>query len=79
MIDTSMQRQMANTLQKIDPTNRRMRFLVRDENGADLVSPVEVAIPTVLSLKIAKLYLPDVTFKTLRAKLPDALKAMGFK
>lgn len=57
----------------------RMRFLIQDASGKDLVDPVEVAIPAVLPLKIAKLYLPEVALKAVKAKLPDALKAMGFK
>ena len=61
-------------------TNRRLRFLIRDAaTDKDLVAPIEVLVPTMLPLKIAKLYLPTVAFKAIKERLTDALKAAGFK
>lgn len=57
----------------------RMHIRLQDPNGGDLVPPIEIIIPDVLPLKIAKLYLPTVALKAVKDKLPDALKAMGFK
>ncbi len=70
---------MAITVEN-DQHNRRLRFLIQDAaTGKDLVAPVDVLVPIVLPLKIAKLYLPSVAFKALKEKLTDALKAAGFK
>ena len=57
----------------------RMFISIKDRSGKDLVPAIEVEIPPVLPLKIAKLYLPSVALKAVKDKLPDALKAMGFR
>jgi hypothetical protein len=59
--------------------NAAMFICIKDGSGRDIVDAIEVAIPRVLPLKIAKLYLPTVALKAVKDKLPDALKALGFK
>lgn len=58
---------------------RRMRILIQDESGQNLVDETPVDIPTVLPLKIVKVYLPEIALKAVRGKLDAAAAAMGFK
>lgn len=63
-----------------DTTMPRLRVRFEDPaTNKELIKPIEIRIPSELSLRVAKMHLIEMIVKLVRASLGDALKGMGFK
>lgn len=57
----------------------RLRIRFEDVTGKQVREPIEIRVPSDLSLRVAKMHLLEMIVKLLKPSISEALKAMGFK
>ena len=57
----------------------RLRIRFEDVTGKQVREPIEIRVPSDLSLRVAKMHLLEMVVKLLKPTIGEALKAMGFK